>query len=167
MSKIEQFKIEKARITEALLQAILDDPELSKLEKLMKIEETESLPFHIYLFRPLEKKYTNIFKAQIEEKNGVQNYHIIDSWPLIDVDHLDRGERVSLASQLENTIENAAWDLVGDNPSEELVYKEEVVVLRNRSIKAPDEYNITVGQLIDDVYEWVVSNRYIGFTFDW
>lgn len=167
MNKIEQLKIEKTRITKALLQAILDDPELSKMEKLKKIDEVESLPYHTYLIRPLEQKYTDIFKAQIEEKYGVQDFHIIDSWPLIDTEHFNRNERFSLASQLENTIENAAWDLVGDNPSEELIYKEEIVVLRNRSSRALAEYKITVGQLIDDVYEWVVSNRYIGFHFDW
>lgn len=167
MIKIEQLKIEKTRITEALLQAILDDPELSKMEKLMQIEETEALPFHTYLIRPLEQKYTDIFKSQIEEKYGVQDFHIIDSWPLIDAEHFNRSERVSLASQLDNTIEDAAWDLVEDNPSKELIYKEEIVVLRNRNSRALDEYKITVGQLIDDVYEWVVSNRYIGFTFDW
>lgn len=167
MTKIEQLKLEKTRITEALLQAILDDPELSKMEKLMQIEETEALPFHICLIRPLEQKYSDIFKSQIEERYGVQDYHIIDSWPLIDTEHFNRSEHVSLASQLENTIENAAWDLVGDNPSEELIYKEKIVVLKNKSSRALSEYKITIGQLIDDVYEWVVSNRYIGFTFDW
>lgn len=165
--KIEQLKLEKTRVSTALLQAILDDTEMSKLEKLTEIEATNSMPYEHYLVRPLEKKYTDIFKKQIEEKHGFQKYHTIDSWPLIDADHFNRSERVSLVSQLENTIEDAAWDLVGDNPSEELAYKEEIVVLKNRSGKAPAEYKITVGQLIDDVYEWVVSNRYIGFTFDW
>lgn len=169
MNVIEQLKQQKASIQASLLQAILDDAEMSKLQKLFEIEDTGSMPYDTYLVRPLEKKYSDAFKKKIEEKHGAQRFFIIDSWPLtlIDCDVFHRRERVSLPYMLELLMSDTAYAMGEDNPSDDVIYKQEVVVMRNRCSEGLEEYKITVEQLIDDVYDWVVENNKIGFHFDW
>lgn len=167
MNKIEQLKAAKEKANAELLQAIIDDTTMPKLEKLQTIDDSDVLPYHGWIVRPLEEKYKDLFKAQIEEKHGVQPYLITDSWPFIDCDYYDRGSKVSFADLLESEYENAAYAAGDVEMTDEQLEKTEVTVMTNRSRDITDEYKISLGQLADDLYEWCIANGEIGCYFDW
>lgn len=166
MNTIKKLKEAKAKANEDLLQAILADTELSKLEKLQAIDESDVLPYESYLMGPLVK-YEDVFKNQIDHKFGKHDFHIIDSWPFIDCDCYNRGQPVSFANELECMYENVSYDYESEELTDTQLEGKEIVIMTNRSRDSRDEFKITLGQLVDDVYDWCITNRKIGCHFDW
>jgi hypothetical protein len=167
MNSIEKLKEAKAKANEELLQAILADSKMSKLEKLQAIDECDILPYKSWLAHPLEEKYADVFKKQIDDKFGKQDFHIIDGWPTLDCDAINRSQKISLANELECAYENVSYEYRSEKLSDQELEAKEIVILTNRSRDSLDEYKITLSQLVDDVYDWCVTNRKIGFCFDW
>lgn len=166
-SKIEELIKERKRATEDLIAAIISDLRLTKLEKLELIDEHRLFPHDTWIGRPLQHKYTEAFEKQIEEKYGKQDYHVIDSWPVLDCEHMQRGADYSYADLLQSEYENADYALNKDDASDHELEQTLVTVMTNRARESHDEYKITLKQLVDDIYDHCIEYRVIGFNFDW
>lgn len=150
--KITKLGAQLQIIEDELVAAILEEDSLSKLDRLFLIESYGLFTTAPFLVHPLRDKYQEQLK-EIAIREGA-TYFIMDSWPLIDCDHRNRGEVVSFATELECEYENN-----DDNPDAE------ITVLKDRSTGA--EIKITLKQLESDIYDWCVSMSRSGFHFDW
>lgn len=148
------------KLKDEMLQNILSDNNLTKVEKLETLAENNVLPIGNWIQHPFYK-YEKEFKEMIWanpafdkeyarfERDGKKYNPIIDDYFCFN-DYWDRHQTIDLAQ--------VARDVDEDDI-------EEITVLTNRSTK--DKFKISKKQFIDDIYDFCISNNMIGFVMDW
>lgn len=157
MTKELQNKLDSIKnIKEHLTDDIINDLTLSNLEKLQLIKE-----YNLFKIKPFVcgvfNKYLPKYKQQIIDsgtfdfsKRNVDSL-IFDDW------FVERGtERHELVDFVEIIEDFDIEDFSDDN---------KVTVLVNRTTN--HIFDITVEQFLQDIYEFAVENKIIGFTYDW
>jgi hypothetical protein len=159
MTEELQNKLDSIKnIKEHLTNDILNDLTLSNLEKLQLIKEHNLFkvePFILHVF----EKYLPEYQQQIIDsgtfdfsKRSVDNL-TFDDW------FFERGtERHEMVDFVE--IIEMFNDPVFPTDPEELV-----TVLVNRT--TDHTFDITGEQFLQDIYDFAVENKVIGFTYDW
>lgn len=140
-------------VKDELLQAILSDESQTKLDRLQLIDRNNLFKTADYIQRPLKEKYLEQLKELVKVKG--RDYVIDESWPIINTDYLNRGQRVSIADQLLYTFENL----------EDEGYEDGITIISDRTTR--EEIKISYEQLESEIYDWCVKNKTIAFHFDW
>jgi succinate dehydrogenase flavin-adding protein (antitoxin of CptAB toxin-antitoxin module) len=147
LTKEIQKTIQEAQ--DRLLNAIIDDPELSKVDKLSLISDNnlfKTLSWIQDVFKPYKEEYIDIVK-----KNPLytRSYDpIIDDY--FQHREYSRHETVNLAEMVEYM----------DEEDDELI-----TIFTNRTTK--DVFKISKYEFIDTVYDWCIANKAIAFEIDW
>jgi hypothetical protein len=140
-------------IKDELLQAILSDESQTKLDRLQLIDSNNLFKTEAYLQRPLKEKYLEQLKELVKVKG--RDYVIDESWPIIDADYFNRGQRISIADQLLYTFESL----------EDEEHEDGITIISDRV--TGEEIKISYEQLESEIYDWCVKNKTITFHFDW
>jgi hypothetical protein len=140
-------------IKDELLQAILSDESQTKLNRLQLIDSNNLFKTADYIQRPLKEKYLEQLKELVKVKG--RDYVIDESWPIIDADYFNRGQRISIADQLLYTFESL----------EDEGHEDGITIISDRV--TGEEIKISYEQLESEIYEWCVKNKTIAFHFDW
>jgi len=141
-----------------LLNAILTDTEISKVEKLCLISENDLFKTNSWICDPFHDEYFKEYESQLAKK-GVTN-PCIDSW----VHNRDpfsnngtvlfrflRHETVNLAEILE---------YMDEDDNDELI-----TIYTNR--RTSDTLKISKYEFVDTIYDWCIKNKCIAFEIDW
>lgn len=134
-----------------LLDAILTDTEISKVEKLLLISDNDLFKTESYICHPFDESYRQEY-LDILKKKG-ENRPIIDDW--FHQQEYQRHEVINLADIVENVNEDG-------------YYGEEdnlITIYTNRTTK--DKFKISKYEFIDTIYDWCVKNKCIAFELDW
>jgi hypothetical protein len=140
-------------VKDELLQAILSDESQTKLDRLQLIDSNNLFKTEAYLQRPLKEKYLDQLKELVKSKG--RDYVIDESWPIIDADYFNRGQRISIADQLLYTFESL----------EDEGHEDGITIISDRV--TGEKIKISYEQLESEIYEWCVKNKTIAFHFDW
>lgn len=132
-----------------LLNAILTDTEISKVEKLCLISENDLFKTNSWICDPFHDEYFKEYESQLAKK-GVTN-PCIDSW--VHNRDLQRHETVNLAEILEYMDED-------DDDNDELI-----TIYTNR--RTSDTLKISKYEFVDTIYDWCIKNKCIAFEIDW
>jgi hypothetical protein len=151
--EILRLEAEMEKIQKQLLEVICSDEKLSKLDRLMLIENYKLFETDSWIQHPLCEKYMEQLKEATIREGAT--YFIDDSWPSLETDYRNRGEYISLPNELLCAAEN-----IDDED-----YADGFTVLRDRGTGV--EIKISYEQLESDVYDWCLKNKKIGFNFDW
>ena len=128
-----------------LLNAIISDNEISKVEKLQLISDNELFKTQVYICDPFEeyrKEYLDILKNK-----GVSN-PIVD-----DFNH----QRDYSRHEIVNLAEIVEW--VNDDEDDL------ITIYTNR--RTNDVFKISRYEFIDTVYNWCIKNKTIAYEIDW
>jgi len=128
-----------------LLNAILNDTEISKIEKLGLINDNDLFKTDSWICDPFHDEYYEEYMNILKEK-GVLN-PIIDSW--VHNQDYDRHQTVNLAEIVEYADEGS----------------ELITIYTNR--KTPDVLKISKYEFVDTIYDWCIKNKCIAFEIDW
>jgi hypothetical protein len=137
---------------EDLLNTIINDPDLSKHEKLNAIQENNLYPVHSWVQHPF-KKYEDQFKQQI----GEQSYYRFDE--LIH-EYAARHQTIDIAAVIEGYIEEVEYTKEEDED-----FSEMVIILSERA--SGQEFKVPLTELIDHLYDWAIEHKCVEYTFDW
>ena len=140
-------------VKDELLQAILSDESQTKMDRLQLVDSNNLFKTADYIQRPLKENYLDQLKELVKIKG--RDYVIDESWPIIDADYLNRGQRVSIAEQLLYTFESL----------EDEGYEDGITIISDRT--TGEEIKIGYKQLESEIYDWCVKNKTIAFHFDW
>jgi hypothetical protein len=162
---VKNYKDALKALKEEMLEEIINSDVMTKVEKLECISHNNLLPYCGYIQHPFYK-YVDEFKQIIwsnpkfDEKYGAYMRNGRKYEPIIDDyfccgDRWDRHQNVDM-SQVCGDIEDDDW--YGD-------HEEGITVLTNRS--TDDVFKISKNQFIDDIYDWCIDNKKIGFNMDW
>ena len=127
-----------------LLDTILSDNELSKVEKLRLIDENDLFGSDPYMCNVFPEYYKE-FSEELRRKGLMC---IIDDW--FHKQEYQRHENVNLADVVE-FIEEYDEDLI--------------TIMTNRG--SDDILQISKYEFIDSIYDWCIKNKKIGFEIDW
>lgn len=150
-SPIHDLEKRLNKVKEELLQAIINEESMSKLERLYLIEQHKLFDYEGYIQRPLNEKYLPILTESVKGKGG-KNI-IADSWPVIETDYRDRGDLILMTNELQYALEC-------EDENDGMIE-----VIRDRRTK--ESISITYQQLESEIYDWCIKNKKIGFFFDW
>lgn len=146
-----------------MYQEVIDDPDMTKVEKLETIWDNKLLEiggsieelFYKYIPEYMEiiKKNPKYQELNKKYKRGDKDYDPFfdDYFVMCD---FDRYQVVNLAREAKNA-------MFGYNPNR----NNNIAVMSNRVTN--DLFIITKEQFVDDIYEWVLENKMIGFELDW
>lgn len=132
---------------EKLLEEILNDMEISKVDKLGLISCNNLFRIDHYICNVFSEYYDEY--ANILKKNGDNQPCIDDYFHFHDY---ERHETIDLSELAESINE----DYEGD---------ELIIIMTNRT--TDDDFKISKYEFIDTVYDWCVKNKKIGFEIDW
>lgn len=130
-----------------LLNAILTDTEISKVEKLLLINDNDLFEINSWICDPFYSEYYKEYESQLAKK-GVTSPCIDDWLRLFDY---QRHEIVNLAKILEHMDERKGDSLI--------------TIYTNRT--TTDKFQISKYEFIDTIYDWCIKNKCIGFEIDW
>lgn len=131
-----------------LLNAILTDTEISKVDKLCLISDNDLFKTNSWICDPFRDEYYKEYEIQLAEK-GVTN-PCIDDWSH-ERDY-QRHQTINLADILE--------EIVDEGDEDELI-----TIYTNR--RTNDTFKISKYEFIDTVYAWCIKNKCIAFDIDW
>ena len=140
LTKELQKTIEDAKFK--LLNAIINDNEISKVEKLRLIDDNNLFTIDSYICHVFDDQYKQ------EYLNKIGQRAIIDDW--FHMREYNRHETVNLADVVEN-IEDDEDDMI--------------TIFTNRSNR--ETFEISKYEFIDTAYDWCIKNKCIGFQIDW
>lgn len=151
MSRIKKFNELTKELQETiksakdkLLNAIIDDAEISKLDKLKLIHQNDLFS----VSSSIEEIFINYQKEFIKQLGSrhpiIDDYFTMNEWQRHEIIYMD------------NVIEYMDFDDDGDDL---------VTILKDRSTSKT--FKISVYEFIDTVYDWCISNKKIGFEMDW
>jgi len=135
-----------------LLDTIINVSDLAKHEKLKLIQENDLFTVRPWVQHPFAK-YEDQFKQQI----GEQSFYIFDE-PMHE--YVGRHQIVDIASVIEGYIEEVEYAKEEDED-----FSEMVSILSER--KSNQEFKVSLTELIDHLYEWVIENKCVEYKFDW
>lgn len=144
MNKLQQIQTLK----QEAVQEILDNPNLSKVEKLCQISENKLWkyePWIQHVFAAQEK----VFAAQLKETG--ETCIIIDDFICDPDGGWQRHQDIDLSS--------VAGEQLWDDGSGEIV----VLTARGNDL----EFKMKLDEIVDVIYNWCVENKSIGFKMDW
>lgn len=133
---------------EKLLNAILNDNEISKVEKLQLISDNDLFGSQSWICDPFEDEYHSEYLEQLKSK-GITN-PIVDDY--IQHQGYSRYETVYMV----DLVENIAYAKNEDDL---------ITIYTNRNTN--DKFKISRYEFIDAVYDWCVKNKIISFVVDW
>lgn len=128
-----------------LLDAILTDTEISKVDKLCLISDNDLFKTDSCIRDPFYDEYYKEYESQLSKK-GVRN-PCIDSW--VSNRDFQRHEIVNLADELEYMDEDDGL----------------ITIYTNR--RTDDTLKISKYEFIDAVYDWCIKHKCIAFEIDW
>ena len=152
-----------------LLQEIISDPTLSKVEKLVEISENKFWQPSWCIENPFEK-YENDFRNKVASTpefiakngkyiNGKGNPNSVHLDAFFEMREYDRHQRINLAHIAED-VENGD----DDSEDEDSEIKNKVVIYRSND---GNKLEITREEFIDCIYEWCLEHKHVEFEFDW
>jgi hypothetical protein len=127
-----------------LLNAIINDNEISKIEKLQLISQNDLFKTDSYIRDPFEE-YRDEYIEELKKK-GVTN-PITDNY----IDHMeyDRHRVIDMSELLEYL-----------DDEDDLI-----TIYTNR--RTDDKFKISRYEFIDTIYDWCIKNKTIAFENDW
>lgn len=131
---------------------IIASTELSKTEKVQLLTDHELIPHASYIQRPLCNKYTDPNTGYSYDDHWMDTYYDV---------YADRGRLIKVADIIE---------YINDN-REEMDDPIVVVIATDYSMARDERYRIeikiTIDQLIEDLCDWVLDTKQVGWVFDW
>lgn len=134
--------VEKAK--KELLDAIMNDKELSKPEKLELIDDN-----NLFGTSSSIEDIFSQYRDEFKKTQKLSNPTIDDFFVLKEV---DRHSMVNLSNELEYI----NWNYTDDDM---------ITIFRDR--KSGKEFRISRYEFIDTVYDWCIKHQKIGFEYDW
>lgn len=131
-----------------LLNAILTDTEISKVEKLLLISDNDLFKTNSWICDPFHDEYFKEYESQLAKK-GVTN-----PFSILLLHYLQRHETVNLAEILESMYEDDEDDNNGL-----------ITIYTNR--RTSDTLKISKYEFVDTIYDWCIKNKCIAFEIDW
>jgi hypothetical protein len=161
---IKELKARIKNLKEELINEVLNDNTISKLEKLRVISDENLFPYASYIVSPFHdtkyyREYLEIVSQNPEYQKRYNHDRTGRSCHAEDYFHrreYDRHQTIDFADTLE-------W--MDDDYDDDESDKKGIVIFRNSTTK--DVCSITSEQFIDCIYNWCVKNKKIGFIFDW
>lgn len=131
-----------------LLNAILTDNEVSKVERLRLISDNDLFRTDSWICDPFHDEYYQEYMDLLKEKGASRN-PIVDDWT--HNNEYQRHQTVNLADIVENIEEDDDGGLI--------------TIYTNRT--TPDVFQISKYEFVDAVYDWCIKNKCIAFEIDW
>jgi hypothetical protein len=155
--KIKTIKTKIKKLQDELLNIILNDSNLSKIQKLRAIKDSKLFDTR-YSLQNIFVSYEKILINEILNKGG--SSVCIDDCNN-NGDYYDRGSIICLVSDLESRLEDYLYQ-IDKNP--DMHYK--INILTSRYVP-PETYNLNIDNYIDHVYDWRIENKCVGYVLNW
>ncbi len=142
----KQFK----EIKEELIQSIISNDSLSKIEKLKLFDENNLFIIDGYIGRIFDKQ-KDAFKKFLK---FTLNYNEIYTYDYFDINEYSRHTAINLYHLLLSYIKEA----------NDIDFNDKFIII----LKSEDNnFKISINEFIDIVYDFCIENKMIGFTYDW
>ena len=157
---LDDFAKETVIRREEIKQTIIDS-DLSKVEKLKIFSEYDLMEEDRWLCHPFEDLYGDEYTAHLIEIAKNSNNTHWQFWAnqghfIIDEEIYDgrqRHEIIDLGNYFEGYLEDEDGDQM-------------ITVLTNRTITS-EVFKVPMSKVVDDLYNWCVTNNIIRYAIDW